>query len=198
MGIPAEKIESVARFAAYLEIERETGIKHEYHAGTIVAMAGGTPVHSAVAGTILGELHIQLRGKPCQPHGSDFRIRAEGSAFYPDVMVVCPPPKLDPELPNTLLNPRVIVEVLSPSTESYDRSFKWFHYQQIPELEDFILVSTDTRTVEHYHRQDDSSWLYQKLGEGDILELISIECSLPVATCFSRVELWEAPKVLSE
>ena len=192
MGTPAEKIESTSRFAAYLEIERETGIKHEYHAGTFVAMAGGTPVHSAVASTILVELGKQLTGKPCQPHGSDFRIRAEGSAFYPDVMVVCPPPKLDPELPNTLLNPRVIVEVISPSTESYDRSFKWFHYQQIPELMDFILVSTNTRTVEHYHRQDDFSWLYQKLGMGDALELSSIECALAVSTCFSRVEMWEA------
>ena len=192
MGMPAENIESTSRFAAYLAIERETGIKHEYHAGNFVAMAGGTPVHSLVAMNIGGELRSQLLGKPCQLHGSDFRIRAEGSAFYPDVMVVCPPPKLDPELPNTLLNPRVIVEVLSPSTESYDRSFKWFHYQQIPELMDFLLVSPDSRTIEHYHRQDDSSWLYQKLGEGDTVELATIECSVAVSGCFSGMELWEA------
>lgn len=191
MGIPAEKIESAARFAAYLEIERETGIKHEYHAGKIVAMAGGTPVHSLVAMNIGGELRTQLRGKPCQSHGSDFRVRAEDSTFYPDVMVACPPPRLDSELPNTLLNPRIVVEVLSPSTESYDRSFKWFHYQQIPELTDFLLVSPDSRTIEHYRRQDDSSWLYQKLGEGDTVELATIGCALPVSTCFSGMDMWE-------
>lgn len=191
MGSPPGNIDPHTDYAAYLQVERDTGIKHEYHAGTFVAMAGGSPVHSAVAGTILGELHIQLRGKPCQPHGSDFRIRAEDSTFYPDVMVVCPPPRMDTELPHTLLNPRVIVEVLSPGTESHDRGFKWFNYQQIPELTDFILVSTDTRTIEHYHRQDDSSWLYQKLEEGDTLELRSVECSLPVSTCFSRMDLWQ-------
>lgn len=192
MGRPAKSSDSNQLLAACIRLEEETKLRHECHDGIPVEREASSPVHSVVASSILGELGIQLRGKRCQPHGSILRIRAQGSAFYPDVMVVCPPPKLDPELPNTLLNPRVIVEVLSPSTESYDRSFKWFHYQQIPELEDFILVSTDTRTVEHYHRQDDSSWLYQKLGEGDSLELSSIECSLPVATCFSRVELWEA------
>jgi Uma2 family endonuclease len=111
MGLPAEPTQSESRFAAYLKAESDTGIKHEYMDGLIVAMAGSSPAHSAVASAVLGELGIQLKSSPCQPHGSDFRVRYGVRTFYPDVLVVCPPPQLDPELPHTLLNPRVIVEL---------------------------------------------------------------------------------------
>jgi len=191
MGLLAEPIQPVSRFAAYLKAEADTGIKHEYRNGQIVAMAGGSPAHSAVASTILVELGAQLKSSPCQPHGSDFRVRYGDRTFYPDVLVVCPPPQLDPELPHTLLNPRVIVEVLSPGTETHDRGYKWFHYQQIPELTDFLLVSLEEQTVEHYLRQSDSSWLYQRLERGETVKLASIGCELPVAACFGRVDMWQ-------
>lgn len=190
MGLPAEQSQPASRFAAYLKAEADTGIKHEYRDGHIVAMAGGSPAHSAVAATILGELHAQLKSSPCQPHGSDFRVRYGERTFYPDVLVVSPPPQLDPELPHTLLNPRVIVEVLSPGTETHDRGYKWFHYQQIPELTDFLLVSLEQQTVEHYLRQSDSSWLYQRLELADTVKLTSIGCELPVAACFARMDMW--------
>lgn len=192
MGEAAFQLDPVHRFAAYLQVERETGIRHEYRDGTVIAMAGGTPRHSAIASTMVVELGKRLEGRPCQPHGSDLRIRTGESTHYPDAVVVCPPPQLDTEIPNTILNPRVIVEVLSPTTEAYDRGFKWFHYQQIAELTDYILVGTDTRTVEHYSRQDDSSWRYQALGDGDTLRISSIECEIPVSAIYARADIWPA------
>lgn len=190
MGEAAIKLESAPRFAAYLQVEQSTGLRHEYREGTIVAMAGGTPRHSAIASTIVGELHERLKGHPCQPHGSDLRVRTGEYTHYPDALVVCPPPVLDTEIPNTILNPRVIVEVLSPTTESYDRGFKWFHYQQIAELTDYILVTSGSHTVEHFSRQDDTSWRYQKLGDGDTLRLVSIECEIPVTAIYARADIW--------
>jgi Uma2 family endonuclease len=190
MGEPALKLESESRFAAYLRAERETGIKHEYRSGKIIAMAGGTPRHSAIGATVIGELHQQLQGKPCEPHGSDLRLRVNENTFYPDAQVVCPPPVLDNELPNTVLNPRVIVEVLSPSTETTDRGFKWFHYQQIAELADYVLIAVKQHIVEHYSRQGDGSWRYQKLGDGDVLRLPSIECEIQVDAIYAREAMW--------
>ena len=191
MGEPAIKLEPTSRFAAYLEAERSTGLKHEYHDGKIVAMAGGSGKHSLIASRINYELTGRLEGQPCQPHNSDLRIRTGDSNFYPDVVVVCPPIELDKELPHTLLNPRVIVEVLSPSTESYDRGFKWFHYQQIESLTDYVLVASESKTVEHYHRESDATWLYELLGENDTLKLPSINCEVPVAAFYKTAGMWD-------
>ena len=176
----------------YLALEESTGLRHEYRDGVAHAMAGGTLGHSAVAGNIYGELFIRLQGQPCQPFNSDLRLSTGDARHYPDVMVVCPPPKLDPSVAHTILNPRIIIEVLSPSTESLDRGFKWFHYQQIPELTDYLLVSLRPQAVEHFTRQSDGRWLYQTLSDADTLRLASINCSVPVGAFFAGLEVWGA------
>lgn len=145
----------------YLSLEKQGELKHEYYAGQVFAMAGGTFRHARVAGNIYTSLAIALRGKSCQPMNSDMRVHTpSGLDTYPDVSVYCGEPELiDNE--RTLLNPLVIIEVLSPSTCDYDRGGKFAHYRSISGLQDYLLVDPDSVLVEHYHRLGRDEWHLQ-------------------------------------
>ncbi len=169
-------------FAEYLEIERlSREVKHEYVGGEIFAMAGGSVEHSALATALVGLLFAHLRGGPCRPHGSDLQIsiRAADVATYADVAVVCEPVERDPESPAHVTNPRVIVEVLSPTTERYDREQKRLYYQQLDSLCEYVLVAQDRRRVEVWRRAD-GDWVHATYEAGSEAPLRSIGYSLDV------------------
>jgi Uma2 family endonuclease len=169
-------------FAEYLDIERVSReVKHEYVAGEIFAMAGGSVEHSALATTLLGLLFAHLRGGPCRPHGSDLciSIRAAEVATYADAAVVCDPVERDPESPSHVTNPRIVVEVLSPTTERYDREQKRLYYQQLASLREYVLVAQDRRQVEIWCR-DGMQWVRSVHGAGEKAPLVSIDYALDV------------------
>ena len=145
-------------FDDYLEVEAHSpAVKHEYVNGEIFAMAGGSVEHAALAMAVGGALLAQLREGPCRVYSSDLRIRirAAGVATYADVSVVCDPVERDPDSPTHVTNLRVVVEVLSPSTEEYDRNEKRLYYQQLASLEEYLLVAQDRRRVEVWRREGD-------------------------------------------
>ena len=172
----------VHTFAEYLTLEARSDTKHELVNGEIFAMAGGTVEHGRLSVNVMLEIGVALRGRPCVVLNSDVRVRvrATGLVTYPDASVVCGQVETDPEDRNTVVNPVVIVEVLSDSTEKYDRNDKWAHYRRIPSLRDYLLVSQHERRVEHYHRNDDGTWTLRDVGEGGEVHLASIGCALAV------------------
>jgi Uma2 family endonuclease len=169
-------------YREYLAFEEVSNVKHEYLDGEIHAMAGGTPEHAAIAVNVSTLLSVQLRGKGCRVHSSDLRIRvrATGLTTYPDITVICGHPERDPEDANTLLNPIVLIEVLSPSTAEYDRSEKLEHYKRIESLREVALVACDEELVEVWRRHDDGTWRNVQARRGESLALTSIGCTLEV------------------
>lgn len=169
-------------FAEYLALEEASLEKNEYFEGQILAMAGGTPEHSYMGGQVQFELKRQLIGKPCTTFTSDLRVRVPetGLCTYPDLSIVCGPLVRDPEDRNTVTNPTVLVEVLSPSTERYDRGEKFEHYQKIPSLQDYVLVSVLTQKVEVFSRNADGSWRYTRSGPGEQAQVPSVGVTLSV------------------
>ncbi len=177
----------------YLTRERKAISKSEYVLGKIVAMAGASYQHTLITMNISGELYIQLKGEKCTVHTSDMRVKSASTSsyFYPDVVVVCGEPRFEDDTFDTLLNPIVLIEVLSPSTEEYDRIDKFSHYRQLASLRDYILVSQDEVHVEHYERQE-TLWkpiAYRSLE--DMLLLTSIACKLSLRDIYRRVEFLE-------
>jgi Uma2 family endonuclease len=170
-------------FEEYCQIEADSPIKHEFQDGLVWAMAGGSREHAAIAANVLGLLAAQLRGGPCQPHTSDFRIRvaATGLATYPDVSVICGRAELDPEDPrgHTALNPTVLVEVLSPSTEEYDRTEKLANYQRIGSLREVVLVAQKERHIAVWRRSKKGEWEKDEHRSGSAV-LTSIDVTLPL------------------
>lgn len=166
----------------YLALERASNIKHEYLDGQIYAMAGGTPAHAALQLAVPNLLFSQLRTGRCRALGSDLRIRvvATGLATYPDVTIICGPRETDPEDENSVTNPTLLVEVLSPSTAVYDRGEKFAHYKRIPSLRQYVLVSPDEPRVEVWTRDDDAAWTSTVFTDGDRAELGSIGARLDV------------------
>ena len=166
----------------YLTLEGASNIKHEYLDGQIYAMAGGTPVHAALQLAVPNLLFAQLRTGRCRALGSDLRVRvlATGLATYPDVTVVCGPRETDPEDENSVTNPTLLVEVLSPSTAEYDRGEKFAHYKRIPSLRQYVLVSPDEPRVEVWTRAGDGGWAAVVSTDGDVAELGSIGARLDV------------------
>jgi Uma2 family endonuclease len=173
----------------YLAFERASDEKHEYADGEIFAMSGGTREHSLTAANILGELRGALLERPCEVHGSDMKIKAVAGRkyHYPDVSVVCGRPFFEDDKRDVLLNPKLIVEVLSDSTERYDRGDKFTSYRTIDTLEDYVLVSQTSVLVEHYHRLPDGTWLYRALGSEERLALASLGCEIPVERIYWKV-----------
>ncbi|MDE0018575.1 MAG: Uma2 family endonuclease [Candidatus Poribacteria bacterium] len=175
----------------YLAFERKAATKHEYLNGQIVAMSGASFAHNFITVNIATHLNIQLMNGECRVATSDLRVKVTeiDSYFYPDVVVVCGEPVPEDNVFDTLLNPTVIVEVLSPSTETYDRGEKFEHYQQIDSLKDYILISQDKIHVEHYCRQG-SRWLQTEFQElSDVLSLRSIDCELRLQDVYRRVKV---------
>jgi len=161
-------------FVEYIALEEASSTKHEYFDGQIFAMAGGSPEHAALIASATFQLASQTRGGRCRVHASELRIRVEASdlATYPDVAVVCGPWLRDPENPRTILNPTVLVEVLSPSTEAYDRGEKLLRYKQISSLRAMALVAYDRREVEVWRRPDQAApWTRALHGPGQVASL---------------------------
>ncbi|MFZ5470940.1 MAG: Uma2 family endonuclease [Myxococcota bacterium] len=175
----------------YLSFERTSNVKHEFFEGEIFAMAGGTPEHAALAAAVTGELHRQLDGKPCRPYSSDLRIRSVGSglATYPDVTVVCGKPEYDPDAKDTLTNPTLLVEVLSDSTEAYDRGQKFESYRGIPSLMEYILVSHRERLIEVFRRGEHNEWTRSEARTKAKARLESLGCELDVDKIYAGIEL---------
>lgn len=167
--------------AEYLSIEDESPIRHEFLNGEIVAMAGGTPEHAALAAAVVTLLGGQLRGKPCRIYSSDLRLRvpASGLATYADASIVCGEPSRDPASPTHVTNPTLVIEVLSPSTEAYDRGEKREHYQRITTLDTYLLIASERRRIELFRRQGDS-WSHTVLEAPGVAELPAIGCTLSV------------------
>jgi Uma2 family endonuclease len=179
----------------YLAKERVADYKSEYYKGEIFAFAGASREHNLIAGNIHSILHQQLRNKSCEVYPSDMRVKVNitGLYTYPDVVVVCGEPKFEDERRDTLLNPIVLIEVLSPSTENYDRGTKFEHYRTISSLSDYLLVAQDKIHVEHYVRQSDRSWLFSEFkSTKEKFKIQSIDCDLTVEEIYEKVEIEES------
>jgi len=173
----------------YLQLERAAEERHEYLNGEIVARSGLTQEHSLIAVNIGSELRSELRHQPCEVFGSDLRvwIEATNRYIYADVTVVCGPPRLADEVRDTLVDPTAIFEVLSDSTESYDRGEKFAGYRTLPSLQEYVLVSQKQEVVEHFHRQANGTWLLRVCGAGESVSLPSLGCELKVEEIYLKV-----------
>jgi Uma2 family endonuclease len=174
-------------FAEYLAIEEMSPLRHEFCDGEVWAMAGGSPDHAAIAVNVASVLREQLRGRPCRVFGSDLRVRvlATGLSTYPDVTVVCSHLETDPEDPrgHTVVNPTLLVEVLSPSTEDYDRGEKLAHYKRIASLREVVLVAQDERRIVLWRREGER-WTLETAHGDQVARLPGVGCSLPLAEIY--------------
>lgn len=175
----------------YLEIERKANHKSEYFSGQMFAMAGASREHNLITGNVVGEMRQRLKGSPCETYPSDMRVLvpATGLYTYPDATVACGEPEFADGNVDILLNPLVIVEVFSDSTENYDRGANFAQYQRIESLREYVLVSQDKPRVERYSRQADSGqWLYEKSdGIEAIVTLNALGFVLPLMEIYARV-----------
>lgn len=176
----------------YLAFERASEGKHEYVDGYVYAMSGARRAHVALTVNLIAALRTRLRGGHCRPYSGDMRVGAgEGRPyFYPDVTALCGRPEFADGEFDTLLNPSVIVEVLSDSTEAYDRGDKFAHYQAVPSLREYVLVSQHEVRVDRFVRGEGGAWVLTPLeGLGAVLELPSVGCAVPLAELYEDVEL---------
>ncbi|HXG66673.1 MAG TPA: Uma2 family endonuclease [Blastocatellia bacterium] len=173
----------------YLEIERKAEYKSEYSDGVMYVKAGGSERHNLIATNIIGILHRQLLESPCKVYNSDMKVRifTAKKYCYPDVSVVCGETRFDDEYQDTILNPILIVEVLSDATAGYDRGGKFQAYKQLASFREYILVSQEQYLIEQYVRQGDHSWLYTDVsGLEGLLHLPSIGCSLALRDVYAK------------
>lgn len=175
----------------YLHLERAVEDRHEYVDGEMVAMSGGSPKHSRIATNLTRNLPLKSGGD-CQIFNSDLRVSVHWSRLitYPDVTVVCGKPEYTDEKRDTVTNPRLLVEVLSPSTEAHDRGKKADLYRFIPSLCEFLLIGQSPVVVDHFRRFPDGTWQIIALREmSDVLRLDSLDCSFPVTEIYAGIEL---------
>ena len=178
----------------YLASERAGDQKHEYYQGEVFAMGGARFEHVGIVSNLVISLGNQLQGGPCPVFSSDLRVKVSrtGLYTYPDVGVVCDQPQFDDQYNDTLLNPRVIIEVLSPSTESYDRGKKFVHYRSVESLAEYLLVSQDQPRIEQYIRQPNHDWLLHEAAElPGTIHLPSIDCDLRLSDVYANIDLAE-------
>ncbi|MBL8152648.1 MAG: Uma2 family endonuclease [Anaerolineae bacterium] len=174
----------------YLAFERGSDSRHEYFNGETYAMSGASGRHNMIVASLIGLLYAQLRQRPCRIFPSDMRVKTPAPLLYtyPDITVTCgEPPRYEDVSIDTLLNPSLIVEVLSPSTEHYDRGMKFECYRSIPSLREYLLVAQDRIHVEHYLRQNTQWVLTDPGGPDSELALPSIECSLLLSDIYEQV-----------
>jgi Uma2 family endonuclease len=177
----------------YYALEREAAYKSDYYDGEIFAMAGGTIAHSLICSNLVREVGNRLKGGPCAAYESNLRLKvqATGLRCYPDVSVLCGGLERDPEDPKseTVTNPTVLIEVLSESTEAYDRGFKADNYRRIESLRAYVLVSQADAHVEVYERQAEGTWLLREAkGLEAQVRIPSIDVVLPLGDVYDRVE----------
>ncbi|AUB85090.1 Uma2 family endonuclease [Candidatus Thiodictyon syntrophicum] len=176
----------------YLAWERRQETRHEYVDGEIYAMTGASREHNLVCGNTFAALHAQLRATPCEVYNNDMRVKVSetGIYTYPDIVIACADPQFEDAEVDTLLNPTLIIEVLSDSTEHYDRGTKFQHYRTLASLQDYLLVAQTESRVEHYVREAGSRWLLTEYrGLDDKLELVSVGCRLLLREMYERVPL---------
>jgi len=174
----------------YLEIERHSEGKSEYLGGEIFAMTGASRQHNLISTNLSRELSQALRSRPCEVYSSDLRVHipTTGLYIYPDVAVVCGPAQFEDALTDSLLNPTWICEILSPTTEAYDRGKKFEHYAAIESLREYVLVSQEAPRVEQYVRQGEGRWLFSATaGLAARVVIPSLECELTLAEVYLKV-----------
>ena len=190
MDLPASRL--ALSYAEYLVHEQNEGTKHEFLDGETWAMSGGTVAHVRLS----GNAHVHLSGvlsEPCEAFNPDMKVRVEatGLATYPDLSVVCGELQTHPDDPSAITNPILLLEVLSPSTESYDRGEKFAHYRRIPSLRHYVLVSQDKMRIEHFHLRD-GVWTFHEVEQGAV-DLPELGVDLPIDAVYSRWQPPEAP-----
>ncbi|MGH7460578.1 MAG: Uma2 family endonuclease [Longimicrobiales bacterium] len=175
--------------AEYLDAERRAETKSEYFAGQVFAMAGASMEHNLIVANLVAGLHGQLKGRPCSVLPSDMRVHVPTGLYtYPDVTVVCGKPQLEDEHLDTLLNPTVLIEVLSDSTERYDRGRKAEHYRQVESLQEYLLIAQHEARIERYRRQGEREWvLTEAIGLEESVTLASVDCVLDLHDVYDRV-----------
>jgi Uma2 family endonuclease len=174
----------------YLALERKSEIRSEYIAGEMVAMSGASRRHAQIAGNLHGEIWTRLRGKACEVYVNDLRVKVNptGLYTYPDIVALCGEALLEDEHLDTLLNPAVIVEVLSDSTEAYDRGEKFAHYRRLESLREYVLVSQNKIRIEHFRRAAEEWILTEVSGPDAVLHLESVDCHIAVSAIYEKVE----------
>lgn len=176
----------------YLARERRAEFKSEYFNGELFAMAGAQQAHNLIVGNLLRTLGNQLLERDCKVYSSDMRVKIAkiNKYTYPDVVVTCGKENFEDAEVDTLLNPVVIFEILSDSTEAYDRGKKFQHYQFLESLSEYVLISQDAVRVEQYIRQSDKTWQYSQYQElGDLVKLESVNCELALKDVYVKVEI---------
>jgi len=181
--------------AEYLAFERQSEIKHEYFRGELFAMAGASRQHVRIAVNVTILLGNQLKRRGCDVFNSDMRVKVSptGLYTYPDLVVVCGRPRFEDRELDTLLNPTVVVEILSKSTEAYDRGEKFAQYRTLESLTDYLLISQERPHIERFTRQEGGLWLFSdSIGLDAVMPIESIQCQLPLAEVYDRVEFDES------
>lgn len=180
----------------YLARERVAAHKNEFFDGEVFAMSGGSLAHSLIATNLAAEFRRALRDRPCLPFNSDLRLKVEATGLltYPDLSVICGPAKFVDDEQDTITNPTVLVEVLSDSTESYDRGAKFRNYVQIPSLREYLLVSQHEPRIEQFARQEGGPWVWREAAGLDAtLELPCLQIQLALAEVFAKVPFEPVP-----
>jgi len=181
----------------YFAIEREAPFKSEFFDGEVFAMAGATSHHNIIKSNIEGELYGRLKGGPCRTMSSDQRVKVDrtGLVAYPDIVIYCGKLEFAVEDQDTICNPVAIIEVLSPSTEKYNRGMKFRNYQLIPSFKEYILVDQDEAVCERFIRQEDGSWaLVSFVGLESELAFTSVEARIPLKDIYAGVTFPELPQ----
>ncbi|MCB1189732.1 MAG: Uma2 family endonuclease [Leptospiraceae bacterium] len=176
----------------YLDLEENSETKNEYFNGQIYAMAGASVKHITIASNLIMSLGFQLRKKNCVVFGSDMRVKISDTGLYtyPDISIACEDRKLTGDKTNTLLNPVVIVEVLSDSTERYDRGEKFAHYRQLSSLQEYVLVSQNSKKIEKFSRNSAGKWeLTETTVEVPEIDLPMINCKLSIEEVYDKVDM---------
>jgi Uma2 family endonuclease len=182
----------------YLEFDRNAEYKYEYIFGEIVCMPGGSFKHNKIAGNAIRELGIRLSNGPCSVLTSDMRLAVDTKSgyLYPDASVVCGAPEFADEHDDIITNPKLVVEVLSPSTRKHDLGVKALLYLEVPSLSDLVIIEQDRIWIKHWHRSADGGWKSTLLEDPDgILNIESLNCKIPVAAIYSGVEFPGAQKL---
>lgn len=192
MALPQQYLPALSA-EQYLDLERLSEMRHEFLDGLMYAMAGESPDHSTICFNLIGVTHGQLRDRKCRGFSPNMKVRTSlGDLYaYPNLMIVCGESRFHDEHGDVLLNPTVIFEVLSPSTEKYDRGEKSLRYRtHIESLQDYVLVSQDKAHIEHYHREADATWTINKVdGLESGLTLASIDCQIPLVEIYRNTKV---------
>ena len=178
----------------YLAFERQSETRNEYYAGEIFAMAGASRNHNVISGNVFAEIRSAFADQACEVYQSDMRVKASPSGLYtyPDVVATCASPEFEDDELDTLLNPQVIFEVLSRSTENYDRGEKFELYRGIDSLADYVLIAQDRLHVEHYQRQGDGRWILDDISSDDgTLRFATCRLELNVGSFYAKVKFDE-------